>query len=65
MQAEHQTQVVSTVILGPEMIENEKDRVQIEERVRALTGRTNAQVVDVRSRRDKDGKIVGYEVDIR
>jgi len=65
VQAEHQTQVVSTVILGPEMIENEKDRVQIEERVRALTGRTNAQVVDVRPRRDKDGKTVGYEVDIR
>jgi hypothetical protein len=65
VQAEHQTQVVSTVILGPEVIENEKDRVQIEERVRALTGRTNAQVVDVRSRRDKDGKTVGYEVDIR
>jgi hypothetical protein len=64
-QAGHQTQVISTVILGPEVIDNEKDRVQIEERVRALTGRTNAQVVNVRPSRDKDGKIVGYEVDIR
>ena len=63
--AGHQTQVVSTVILGPEVIDNEKDRVQIEDRVRALTGRTNAQVVDVRPRRDKDGRTVGYEVDIR
>jgi len=65
VQAGHQTQGVSTIILGPEVIDNEKDRVQIEERVRVLTGRTNAQVVDVRPRRDKDGKTIGYEVDIR
>ena len=64
-QAGHQTQAVSTVILGPEVIDSEKDRVQIEDRVRAITGRTNAQVVGVRPKRDKNGKTVGYEVDIR
>jgi hypothetical protein len=65
VQAGHQTQAVSTVILGAEMIDNERDRVRLEERVRAITGRANVQVVDVRPRRDKNGTIVGYEVDIR
>jgi hypothetical protein len=61
----HQSEAVSTVILGPEVIDNEKDKGELERRVRAITGRSNARVVDVRRRKDKDGKIVGYEIDIR
>ena len=61
----HQGQSVSTVILGPEVIVNEGDTGRIEQRVRALTGRANAQVVNVRRRQDRDGKTLGYEVDIR
>ena len=61
----HQSEAVSTVILGPEVIDNGKDRGALEQRVRVLSGRTSARIVDVRPRRDKDGKIIGYEVDIR
>ena len=56
---------ISTVLIGPEVTVNEGDRAQVEQRVRTITGRSDAQVVDVRKRQDRDGRILGYEVDIR
>lgn len=61
----HQSEAVATVILSPESIGNETDRVQLEQKVRTLTGRANAQIIDVRQERDEAGKTVRYEVDIR
>lgn len=56
---------ISTVLIGPEVVVNQDDRVQFEHRVRILTGRPDAEVVEVRKRTDPEGKILGYEVDIR
>jgi hypothetical protein len=61
----HQKEAVTTIILGPEIIDNEKDTGQLERRVQVLTGRSDAKVIAVRPRRGQDGKTVGYEVDIR
>ena len=64
--SEHQKPVASKVILSvadnlpAQMAQNE-----IESRVRALTGRSDAQVLNIEPRRDESGKIVAYEVDIR
>ena len=62
----HQKPFASKVILSvadnlpAQMAQNE-----IESRVRTLTGRADAQVLNVEPRRDGSGKIVAYEVDIR
>jgi hypothetical protein len=62
----HQKPVASKIILPvadkfpAQMAQNE-----IENRVRALTGRADTEVLNVEPRRDDSGKIVAYEVDIR
>ncbi|HKY41918.1 MAG TPA: hypothetical protein VJM50_02400 [Pyrinomonadaceae bacterium] len=56
---------VTTLVLTPEGLENEGDRGQIEERVKALTGRSKFEVVDVRPTRYPDGRVRSFEVDIR
>lgn len=63
--ARHQNDTVSTVRLGAEAVDYEKDRSQLEQRVRTLSGRPDAQIIEVRTRQDGSGKIIGYEVDIR
>lgn len=61
----HQSRTASTVLVGPELIENAQDKGQLEQMVRTFTGRPEAQVLNVRKVVDKDGKTRGYEVDIR
>ena len=61
----HQSEVVSTITLSPEVIDNETDKGQLEQKVRALTGRANAQIVGIRRKYDEAGKTLRYEVDIR
>lgn len=61
----HQSPAASTVLVGPELVENAQDTGQLERRLRTLTGRKDARVVNVRKLVDKDGKTHGYEVDIR
>ena len=61
----HQTPATTTVLLGTEVVDNETDRSRLQQRVRTLSGRGDAQVVAVRKVLDKDGKTVGYQVDIR
>jgi hypothetical protein len=63
--AAHQSLAVTTVLVGPELIENAQDRGQVEQVVRTLTGRQDVQVLKVRPVVDKNGKTRGYEVDIR
>jgi hypothetical protein len=64
--AGHQKPVASKVILQvgdtfpAQMAQNE-----IENRVRALMGRSDIEVLNVEPRVDASGKIVAYEVDIR
>ncbi len=62
---EHQNGSFSTVLVGPEIVENEKDSGRLEEHIRVLTGRAEARILAVRARQDGTGKTVGYEVDIR
>ncbi|CAN5794949.1 hypothetical protein BH18ACI4_BH18ACI4_08470 [soil metagenome] len=61
----HQSPATATVLLGTEVIDNEIDRSQLEQRVRTLSGRSDAQILAVRKVLDKDRKTVGYQVDIR
>jgi hypothetical protein len=61
----HQSAVTKTVLLGPEVVVNETDKGQIEERVRTITGRSNVEVVAVRKVAGPDGQAVGFEVDIK
>lgn len=61
----HQSPTASTVLVGPELIENAQDKGQVEQVVRTFTGRNDVQVLNVRKVVDKDGKTRGYEVDIR
>ncbi|MFN2492666.1 MAG: hypothetical protein ABR501_07280 [Pyrinomonadaceae bacterium] len=61
----HQSPTASTMVVSPELIENAKDKADLERRVRGFTGRDAARVVDVRKIADKDGKVRAYEVDIQ
>ena len=61
----HQNTAVRTVLVGPEVIDNAQDKARVEGVIRTLTGRPEAQVVNVRPVTDKNGKALGYEVDIR
>jgi len=61
----HQSEAVSTVMLSPEVIDSETDRRQLEQKIRALTGRADVQIIDVRRKQDDAGKTLRYEVDIR
>lgn len=61
----HQSPVARTLVLTPESVGNEEDRGRIEERVRALTGRSEVEVVAVRRILDPNGRTRSFEVDIR
>jgi len=61
----HQTPTVSTLLVSAEPVGNEEDKAHLENRVRAMTGRSDTQVIQVRKRIGQDGRILGYEVDIR
>jgi len=62
---EHQSPIAKTLVFEPEVIENEEDRVRVEQQVRARTGSPDAQVLTVRKMVGADGKTLSYEVDIR
>lgn len=63
---QHQSRFTSaSLLVGSETVSGEMERGEIEHRVRAMTGRPETQVTDVREQRDASGKIVAYEVDIR
>jgi len=62
---EHQSATVQTLLLSPEVVANEEDKGRIEQQVRALTGRSDVQVLGVRKVVGRDGKTLSYEVDIR
>ena len=61
----HQSPVVKTLLLSPEMVVDERDKSQIEQRVRAMTGRSEVEVVAIRRVVDQNGRTSSFEVDIR
>ncbi|HEX5888667.1 MAG TPA: hypothetical protein VFY61_08190 [Pyrinomonadaceae bacterium] len=61
----HQSPVAKTLVLSPEVVGNEADKGQIEQHVKALTGRSTVEVVAVRKIVDPDGRTRSFEVDIR
>lgn len=61
----HQSPVMRTLVLSPEVIANEADKVEIARQVKALTGLDKVEVVAVRKVVDAGGKTRSYEVDIR
>ena len=61
----HQSPVPASVFVSVEVIENQSDTVHLQEQIRTLSGRPNAQVGAIRKVLDKDGKTAGYQVDIR
>jgi hypothetical protein len=61
----HPSAVPTTLVLSPEVIADERDKAEIEERVEALTGRTKVEVIAVRKVLDADGRTRSFEVDIR
>jgi len=63
--AAHQNPIASKVLISPELIENTQDKAKVEQVVRTFTGRNDVQVVNIRKVVDKDGRMLGYEVDIR
>jgi hypothetical protein len=61
----HQSPSAAMLVLGPEVIPNEADKPQIEQRIRALTGRDKVEVIAIRRVVDQDGRTLRFEVDIR
>jgi hypothetical protein len=61
----HQSAIATRVVLSPEVVVNEEDKVQIAKVVQELTGRKDVEVVAVRKVVGEDGKIRSFEVDIR
>ena len=62
---EHQSPVARTVVLSPQVVQNEADKGQIKEQVRRLTGQSNVEVLGVRRVVGPDGGTISFEVDIR
>ena len=56
---------VATLVLSPEVVVNEADKGQIEQRVKELTQRTQVEVIAVRKVVDPQGRTRSFEVDIR
>ena len=61
----HQSPTASVLLVDAEVIDNIEDKGQIQQRLRSLTGRSTLEVLNVRKLTDDQGKIRGYEVDIR
>lgn len=63
--ATHQIPIPATVFVGVEVVDNQRDTLSLRNHLRALTGRQHAEVGTVRKVVDKEGRTVGYQVDIR
>jgi hypothetical protein len=65
LSAVHQSPVAATVVLSAEVVVDERDKRQIEQQIKALTGRSKVEVIAVRKRVYPDGRTRSFEVDIR
>jgi len=55
----------TTVVLGVEVVGAKADNTEIGRRAKQAAKRPNGQVTDIRPQTGADGKLIGYEVDIR
>src|SRR2546430_7004522 len=55
----------TTIIMTADVIGTQLDKGEIERRAQQLSGRANSQVMALRERRDANGRLIAYEVDIR
>ena len=55
----------SVVVMDADVIGKTMDTGVIEGRARQLSGHPEAQITRVQERRDSDGRLIGYDVDIR
>ena len=55
----------TTVVISTDVVANQSDRGEIGRLAKQAAGRSDAQVLAVRERRDGSGKLTAYEVDIR
>jgi len=55
----------TTVVICIDVVANQSDRSEIGRLAKQAAGRSDAQVLAVRERRDGSGKLTAYEVDIR
>jgi hypothetical protein len=53
------------ILLDGNVAGTQPDSREIERRVRLITGRADTKVMAVNPRRDPNGNVIGYEVDIR
>jgi hypothetical protein len=61
----HQTPTTATLLVDSEVVDNAADSTKLKQRIQTLTGRYDAEIVEVRKVLDQEGKTVGYQVDIR
>jgi hypothetical protein len=61
----HQSSAASILVIDAEVVRNADDKGQLQQQLRALTGRPDLQVVSVRKLTGENGQTRGYEVDIR
>jgi hypothetical protein len=54
-----------TVVLGAEVIGPQADNAEIGHRAKQAAKRPNGQIMGIRPQHDANGKLIGYEVDIR
>jgi len=57
--------VLTTVVYADDLVGNQSDNAEIDRAARAQLNRPSGQVIDYRPKRDRSGKIIAYEVDIR
>ena len=55
----------TSTVVKPDIVGTQLDRAEIERRARQRTGRSEAQVIEVREIQDNIGRLIAYEVDIR
>ena len=61
----HQSRAETILLMNAEVVESTEDKVRLEQQLRKLRGREDLKVLSVRKLIDSEGKIKGYEVDIR
>jgi hypothetical protein len=61
----HQNRAETILLMNAEVVESTEDKVRLQQQLRKLRGRENLEVLSVRRLTDSEGKIKGYEVDIR
>src|SRR5215207_3915774 len=57
----HPSPVARTLVLSPEVVGNAEDKSQIAQRVKALTGRSDVEVLNVRKIPGPDGRTLSFE----